>query len=46
MDPAFEQEHLGNFAQMQILVILPNSGCLFAIDICSPRLKVFSSQGL
>ena len=27
MDPAFEQEHLGNFSQMQILVILPNGGC-------------------
>ena len=27
MDPTFEQEHLGNFSQMQILVILPNSGC-------------------
>ena len=24
MDPTFEQEHLGIFAQMQILGILPN----------------------
>ena len=27
MDPAFEQEHLGHFSQMQILGILPNGGC-------------------
>ena len=27
MDPTFEQEHLGIFAQMQILEILPNIGC-------------------
>ena len=24
IDPTFEQEHLGNFSQMQILEILPN----------------------
>lgn len=46
MDPAFEQEHLGNFSQMQILVILPNGGCRLRSRYMLSKTKSFSSQGL
>ena len=46
MDPAFEQEHLGHFSQMQILEILPNSGCRLRYRYMLSKTESFSSQGL
>ena len=46
MDPAFEQEHLGHFSQMQILVILPNGGCRLRYRYVLSKTESFSSQGL
>ena len=46
MDPTFEQEHLGNFSQMLILEILPNSGCRLRYKYMLSKTESFSSQGL
>ena len=41
MDPAFEQEHLGNFSQMQILGILPNGGCRLRYRYMLSKTEIF-----
>ena len=41
MDPAFEQEHLGNFSQMQILEILPNCGCRLRYRYMLSKTEIF-----
>ena len=46
IDPTFEQEHLGNFSQMQILEILPNGGCRLRSRYMLSKTESFSSQGL